>query len=93
MAVSPHPSGKPTVPHRPPSDREGQGKRESGQKGVKYGANNLFGGYEHSKDHHESHYGHDMGLGGLAKESEFANTAEGGISGSLPTAGDQGAQD
>lgn len=63
MAVSPHPSMKPSLPHKPPSTRE-EGKRESGQAGVSYGAKHEFGGYEHSTEHshHHGHYGHNKSM-------------------------------
>lgn len=92
MAVSPHPSLKPSPPRRPPSDREGQGKRESGQEGVSYGAKHEFGGYEHSKEHSHNDYGHDMSMkvhGHGDHKSEFANTVEGGAEGDFPKAGDK----
>lgn len=38
MAVSPHPSVRPSAPTKPPEDRTGQGKRESGIRGERYGA-------------------------------------------------------
>lgn len=88
MAVSPHPSAKPERPKSPPNDARGQGKRESGQAGVSYGAKNEFPGYEHSAEHSHAHgeYGHNMhmkvhGMGD--HKSEF----EGGHS--FPKAGDK----
>lgn len=94
MAVSPHPSVRPTEPRKPPSDREGQGKRESGQPGVSYGAKREFGGYEHSAEHSHNHgeYGHGRSLdvhGHGDHKSEFAHTVEGGASGGFPKAGDK----
>ena len=87
MAVSPHPSVRPTEPKSPPSDRKGQGKRESGQAGVSYGAKE-FAGYEHSDEHrhNEAEYGHQHKLkthGMGDHKSEF----EGGHS--FPKAGDK----
>lgn len=78
MAVSPHPSVKPSLPSKPPSDREGQGKRESGQEGVSYSAKNEYG---HSSEHTHGEYGHSMsvkthGMGN--HKSEFPG-AEGGF--------------
>lgn len=76
MAVSPHPSLKPSPPRRPPSDREGQGKRESGQEGVSYGAKREFGGYEHHDERTHQEYGHSHELhvhGHGNHESEFAH--------------------
>lgn len=88
MAVSPHPSVKPAKPHRPPSDRMGQGKRESGQEGVSYGAKNEFGpGYDHSSEHSSQEYGHSMKshhIGSGDHKSEFPGTG-----GSVPKAGDK----
>lgn len=85
MAVSPHPSVKPSAPRKPPSDRGGQGKRESGQAGVAYGAKNEFGGYEHSSEHSRGEYGHQRSLTHHeTHKSEF----EGGSS--FPKAGDKG---
>lgn len=88
MAVSPHPSMKPSKPRKPPSDREGQGKRESGQEGVSYGAKHLFhGSYEHSEEHTHGEYGHGMSAhhhGSGDHKSEFQG-AEGGF----PKAGDK----
>lgn len=92
MAVSPHPSAHPTEPRRPPSDREGQGKRESGQAGVSYGAKHEFGGYEHSSEHTHGEYGHQHRLavhGHGDHKSEFADTVEGGAEGKFPKAGDK----
>lgn len=86
MAVSPHPSVKPARPSRPPSDREGQGKRESGQSGVAYGAKHEFPGYEHSEAHSAGEYGHQrtMHTHGMGNhQSEF----EGGSS--FPKAGEK----
>ena len=92
MAVSPHPSVKPSMPHKPPSDREGQGKRESGRPGETYGAKNEFGGYEHSSEHTHGEYGHSHKLdvhGHGDHKSEFADTVEGGATGGFPKAGDK----
>ena len=86
MAVSLHPSVKPSLPRKPPSDREGQGKRESGQEGVSYGAKHEFGGYDHSGEHTHGEYGHSMkakthGMGN--HKSEFPGAE------SFPKAGDK----
>ncbi len=92
MAVSKHPTPAPSPPRRPPSDREGQGKRESGQAGVAYGVKHPFGGYEHSDAHHSNDYGHQHELsvhGHGDHKSEFAHTVEGGANGSFPKAGDK----
>lgn len=86
MAVSPHPSVKPARPHSPPGDRGGQGKRESGQSGVSYGAKKEFDGYEHSKERTHGDYGHHhrMKVKGMGDhKSEF----EGGHS--FPKGGDK----
>lgn len=86
MAVSPHPSVKPEKPRSPPSDREGQGKRESGQAGVSYGAKHEFHGYEHSGEHSHQEYGHDhkMKVHGMGDhKSEFPGAH------SFPKAGDK----
>lgn len=84
MAVSPHPSVKPSKPRKPPSDAGGQGSRESGQAGVAYGAKHEYG---HSNEHSSQEYGHGMttkthGMGN--HKSEFPG-AEGGF----PKAGDK----
>ncbi len=85
MAVSKHPTPAPSAPRRPPSDRGGQGSRDSGQPGVPYGAKHEFGGYEHSGEHSHNDYGHQrsMKTHGMGNhKSEF----EGGSS--FPKAGD-----
>ena len=72
MAVSKHPSEKPSPPRKPPCDRGGQGSRDSGQAGVAYGAKHEFGGYEHSSEHHSNKYGHQKSLKHSATyKSEF----------------------
>lgn len=82
MAVSKHPTPKPSPPRRPPSDRAGQGSRMSGED-APYGAKNEFGGYSHSGEHHYNEYGHQRSLQhGSPHKSEF----EGGAS--FPKAGD-----
>ena len=101
MAVSPHPSVRPAEPRKPPEDRSGQGARESGIRGERYGASRKmevterspgFGGYEHSGEHTDGHYGHDRHLkvhGHGDHKSEFADTVEGGARGGFPKAGDK----
>jgi len=59
MPVSKQPSVKPSKPFRPPSDRQGQGHRESGED-AQYGAKHEFQGYDHDPKLHSNHYGHDM---------------------------------
>ncbi len=54
MAVSPHPSVKPARPKSPPSDRGGQGSRESGQAGVAYGAKHSV--KVHGMGNHKSEF-------------------------------------
>ncbi|MDE2104106.1 MAG: hypothetical protein KGL39_43110 [Patescibacteria group bacterium] len=58
MAVSPHPSVKPTAPKRPPSDSGGQGSRESGQAGVPYGSSHKI--RVHGHGNHKSEFAHTM---------------------------------
>jgi hypothetical protein len=89
MAVSRHPSDRPSPPRKPPSDAGGQGKRESGQKGVPYGAENE---YKHSEEHHPNAdgYGHRMRhhhVGGGEHTSEFVG-GEGFPKSDYPKAGD-----
>lgn len=84
MAVSKHPSVKPSNPRKPPSDRMGQGSRMSGQAGVGYGAKHEFGGYDHSSEHSSQEYGHDMKAKGHNGGSQFP-----GVSGGFPKAGDK----
>lgn len=58
MAVSPHPSVRPSPPRSPPSDREGQGKRESGQAGVPYGSSHRL--QVHGHGDHKSEFAHTV---------------------------------
>jgi hypothetical protein len=87
--VTPHPSVKASPPRKPPCDREGQGKRMSGE-AAPYGAKREFDGYEHSPELHYNDYGHDMSL---RHKPTHMSEVEGANVHSYPKAGDQKADD